>query len=257
MPRIARRDIIASYVHVITQGINKEDIFKHSEYKKKYIKLMQETFKKYNNLYLLCYCIMDNHAHFLIYTEDHTVLSKTMAKVNTAYGIFYNKIENRVGYVFRNRYYTQPIKDEKHLHNAVVYIHRNPVKAKMVSEMKEYKYSSYHQYEKGTIEEKCIELLFHTKEYKEKFYFIHKNYKEEGKIFDIEEVSINLEEIESFVKKYCRKVGIKREEIKKNNYLIMKVMKEIKKEYSCNNKEIAQILGIGKNRINSIIKRGD
>lgn len=255
MPRIARKNMISSYIHVITQGINKEEIFKKSKYKNKYIELVEKTFEKYSNLYLLGYCIMDNHAHFLIYTKDYEILSKAMLRINTAYGIFYNREEERVGYVFRDRYYTQQIKDERHLHNAIVYIHRNPVKANLVSKMDEYEYSSYCQYQKGDIAEKCIKLLFHTKEYKKTFEFIHRNFKEEGDIFDIEKVQINFESVEKFIENYCKKIGIEKEEIKKNNYLIIKIMKEIKKEYFCNEKEIAKLLGIGKNRISKIKQR--
>lgn len=254
MIRTARKNITASYIHIITQGIDKENIFQEQEYKNKYIKLVQETFEKYSNLYLLCYCIMDNHAHFLIYTEDNTELSKAMARINTTYGGFYNKRENRVGYVFRNRYYTQPIKDEAHLYSAFVYIHRNPVKANLVKEMEEYQFSSYQQYQEGKISEKCIELLFQTQEYKERFNLIHRNFVEGEDVFDIAEAPIVTEEVEIFVEKFCEKVGIKRGEIRKNrnNKYIMQIVKEIRERYYYNNKEITNILGIGKNRIRNI-----
>lgn len=254
MPRIARKDIKVSYIHVITQGINKENIFKEVEYKKEYIELIQEVFEEYNNLYLLCYCIMDNHAHFLIYTEDNQELSKAMARVNTAYGIFYNKRKERVGYVFRNRYYTQPIKDEAHLYNAMVYIHNNPVKAKMVKEIGKYRYSSYQQYKNGMADKRCVELLFHTEDYRKIFDFIHKNFK--GKdIFDIDEPKENRSDIENFLKKFCEKWGVTKEEIKKNNYLIIQIMTQLKNEYFCSNKEISEVLEIGKNRITNILKK--
>lgn len=255
MPRTSRKNIISSYIHVITQGINKEEIFKKSEYKNYYIKLLKEIFQKNQELYLLCYCIMDNHAHLLIYTKECEKLSKAMSRINTTYGIFYNKRENRVGYVFRNRYYTQSIKDESHLHNAIAYIHRNPVKAKLVNELGEYPYSSYQQYQKGTVDKKCIELLFHTQDYKQKFNLIHRYFEDSGDIFDIEEIKTSQQELEKFVKQYCQKLGIKKDEIKRNNYFIIRIMKRLKEEYSCNNKEIAEVLGIGKNRIVSIIKK--
>ncbi len=255
MARVSRKNMSASYIHMITQGIDRENIFKNPEYKNEYIKLVKEMFGKYNSLCLLCYCIMDNHAHFLVYMKDYKELSKAMARINTTYGIFYNKRENRVGYVFRNRYYTQPIKNEEHLYNAVVYIHRNPVKAKLVKEMREYEYSSYQQYQQENIEEKCIQLLFQTQNYKEKFDFIHKNFREKRDIFDIDEIPIDIKEIEEFVEKYCKKIGVDKREIRENNYLIIKVAQELKKEYACKNKEIAKILGIGKNRIIDINKK--
>ena len=255
MPRIARKDIVASYIHVITQGINKEGIFFKDEYKKEYIKLVQNTFEKYQGLYLLCYCIMDNHAHFLIYTKDESFLSKAMASINTTYGIFYNKKEERVGYVFRNRYYTQAIKNEEHLHNAIVYIHRNPVKAKLVNKMQEYQYSSYQQYEEGKMDKECIQLLFNTQGYKKQFDFIHKNFKEKGDIFDIEKYQKDLKKVEKFLEEYCKEKGIQRKNIKKDNFLILQIVTILKDKYLCNNKEISKILGIGKNRITNIKKR--
>lgn len=141
MPRIPRKSISSYYIHIITQGIKKEYIFENDSYKKYYINLLNNIIKKYNNTKILAYCVMDNHAHLLIYTKEITELSKIMSRVNTSYGIFYNKIKERVGYVFRNRYYSQEIADENHLLNTLVYIHRNPIKAGIVKEFNSYKYS--------------------------------------------------------------------------------------------------------------------
>ena len=95
MPRRARKTIASPYIHVITQGIKKEFIFYKNMYKNEYIKLLKKTMEKYKDFYLLAYCIMDNHAHLLIYLENINDLSKMMGKVNTAYGIFYNKIKEK------------------------------------------------------------------------------------------------------------------------------------------------------------------
>lgn len=255
MPRIARKNLVASYIHIITQGINKEKIFRKSEYKKEYIKLIKQNFQTNDKVYLLSYCIMDNHTHLLIYTENYKEVSKIMAKINTSYAIFYNKIEDRIGYVFRDRYYIQPIKDEIHLYTTIVYIHKNPVKANMVKEMDQYLYSSYLEYLKGEIDQRCIEILFHTTEYKERFDLIHKNIVDRGEIADIEKYKANPEEIKKWIDVFCQKVGVKKEEIKENNSLILQIMQELKSKYSCNNKEITEILGIGKNRITRILKR--
>ncbi len=42
------------------------------------------------------------------------------------------KVKIGWGYVFRNRYYTHEILDQKHLLNTFVSIHRNPIKANIV-----------------------------------------------------------------------------------------------------------------------------
>lgn len=253
MPRTARENINASYIHVITQGIKKEYIFRKDAYKEEYIKLLQRMFQEFEQLCLLCYCIMDNHAHLLMYTEDVTEVSKLMSRVNTTYGIYYNKHEDRVGYVFRNRYYSQAIMDEKHLYNTVAYIHRNPVKANMVKEMGEYKYSSYQKMKNGDMQKKSLDLLFNTNNYLEKFNWIHKNFVEDS-ILEVQEKNVSNEEIEKFIKSFCSDYHIQVNEIGKNNYFLKLFVNQLKDEYLVTDKRITEILGIGKNRITNMKK---
>lgn len=251
MPRIARRNITSAYIHVITQGINKEYIFEKEEYKKEYIKLLNEVFKEYNNLHILAYCIMGNHAHILVYTEEILDLSKAMGRVNSSYGIFYNKNEKRVGYVFRDRYYIQEIMDESHLYNAVAYIHRNPVKADMVKEMKDYLYSSYNDMKNGKVSKDVIDLLFHSNDYLEKFDFIHRNFKEDD-ILEIGEEYASDEEIRDFLQSFCQNRQVEADEVKKNNEYLNNFVHELKSKYQVKNKQIVKTLGIGKNRISNL-----
>ena len=176
MPRTSRTLINSKYIHVITQGIKKEYIFKNDKYKQEYIKLLDDMLNEYKDTKLLAYCIMDNHAHLLIYTDKIEELSKIMSRVNTSYGIFYNKHRMRVGYVFRNRYYTQEISDKNHLFNALAYIHKNPVKAGMVKNEIQYKYSSYKNYIHKNVDMEKIKLIFDTEDYLKQFKFIRKNF---------------------------------------------------------------------------------
>ena len=90
MPRISRNSITSKFIHVITQGIKKEYIFQENEYKIEYIKLLNRIVREFESVKILAYCIMDNHAHLLIYTDKTKGLSKIMSKLNTSYGIFYN-----------------------------------------------------------------------------------------------------------------------------------------------------------------------
>lgn len=257
MPRIARKSIKSEYIHVITQGIKKEYIFKKDMYKNEYIKLLRETIemKNYKELHILAYCVMDNHAHLLIHTKDIKKLSGVMSKVNTSYGIFYNKTENRVGYVFRNRYYSQEIMDEKHLYNTIVYIHNNPVKANMVEKMSDYKFSSYNKMKKGEVSDETIELLFHTKKYLKKFEMIHKEYKGEN-IFEVENLCVSDEKINKVIKEFCDKNKLTMQEVRKNNAMLKEIVGKIKENYAITNKRISEILKIGKNRITQINKKG-
>lgn len=175
MPRVARSKLQTSYFHVIVQGINKEYIFNTEMHKKKYEKLMKTYIEKFN-IKLVAYCIMSNHAHMLIYAKDSDEMANYMKGVNTSFAMYYNKQKNRVGIVFRNRYDSEPICNQKYLMNCIAYIHNNPVKAKITRMAGLYKYSSYNDYIRGTIEDEILELVFGCKTgYIDIFKAIHKN----------------------------------------------------------------------------------
>lgn len=141
MSRTARNNMKnSSFFHIMVQGINKECIFYNNENKVKYLKLIQ---KNKESIEIIAYCIMDNHAHFLVKVENICDMKEWMKRTNITYALYYNKVNNRVGYVFRNRYKSQIIENEKHFFTCVDYIHENPVKAFMCKKKEDYKYSSY------------------------------------------------------------------------------------------------------------------
>lgn len=155
MPRNSRKSLPGLFYHIMSQGINKEYIFYDNILKEKYKNILNEKMKQ-NNINILSYCIMDNHIHLLIKVEKNEDMCKFMQQVNTTYAKFYNKINNRVGYVFRNRYLAKPILEEKQLKRCVVYIHRNPVVANMIQKEGDYKFSSYNEYINDKNEENLI-----------------------------------------------------------------------------------------------------
>lgn len=146
IPRIARKYLNTPFFHVIIQGINKEYIFNKGTYIKQYLKLI-DKYTKELDINIIAYCMMDNHGHFLLEVNNKENLSLLMQKVNSSYAKYYNYMENgRVGYVFRDRFLSEPIFDQKYLLNCIKYIHLNPVKSHIVAKCEEYPYSSYKQF---------------------------------------------------------------------------------------------------------------
>lgn len=145
MPRISRQNLTSKYFHVMVQGINKEKIFIRNDYKERYLRILFDYIED-SSVKITAYCVMDNHVHILIFTEDVHNMSKLMAMVNTKYAKYYNSIMNRCGYVYRDRFKSEMIMDRRHLQNCIKYIHNNPVKAGICNSAIEYKYSSYRRY---------------------------------------------------------------------------------------------------------------
>lgn len=195
----------------------------------------------------------------LIHITNIKNLSEIMQKINTSYGIYYNKQENRVGHVFRNRYNMKEIQTEGHLLRAIAYIHQNPLKAKIVEKIADYKFSSYNLYKKRTISEKTMKLTFNTINYMELFDFIHSTFEDsimfENEDIENKKIDFNERKIKEDILKFCDDNNISLEILKKENYLIQKIVKNIKEKYIINEKDILKLIGIGKNRLTQIRKR--
>ena len=204
MSRKARNNLPGQFFHVMSQGINKEYIFNDDYLKQTYKNILYYKTQE-NNINIISYCIMDNHVHLLLNVEDNEQMSRFMKQVNTSYAMFYNNSNNRVGYVFRDRYLSKLILNEKQIKVCIAYIHKNPIAAKMVNCMEEYKFSSYNEYfmptdKRNLICHNAAEIIFGTNkidEFKKEYINIHThNYESDDQFDDVEENDIvNLEEI--------------------------------------------------------------
>lgn len=219
-------------------------------FKFKLLNLIEENTEE-NKICVLAYCVMDNHAHFLIYSEVVKHLSDFMKKVNTSYAYFYNKINNRSGYVFKNRFYSQSILNQRHLYACVKYIHNNPVVAGLVNNMRDYKFSSYNEFfsNKRIISNQSLQLLFgSTKNYLTEFNFIH--YQEDyGDISFSEKECISIDEI---MMKYQKKYG---DSFLKDRSIVREFLSECRNKTDATLVELAKLLGYSKSKVDYIIKK--
>ena len=237
MPRIPRKNFQTNFYHIMVQGINKEFIFKNSTYIEKYLSIISKYLNDFP-ITILAYCIMNNHAHFLIFSENVNSLSNFMQRVNTSYARFYNKQNNRVGYVFRDRYNSQPIYNHSQLYNCIKYIHNNPVKANIVNHMCEYQYSSYNEFlrKRSLLNEKSLLMIFGTsKTDLEQFKLIHENNENEYFI-DIPTNEVN---IDDFISQIQLKLGITIEDIIKDKELLKKILVDSRTQTNATLEELA------------------
>ena len=248
MARLPRKCYDTSFFHIIVQGINKEYIFNEETYKKQYLKIVNK-YKEETNIEILAYCIMSNHAHILLYTEKIEKMSKFMQKVNAQYAQYYNYMnKGRVGYVFRDRYISEGIKDEKYLINCINYIHNNPIKANIVERCQDYKYSSYKDYmtEKGL---KKLEKILNTKLSKELFV---NNINVEHVFKDIDN-DIN-KDIQLFILDFLNISNIEKEEAVKDRIILKLLVKYLKRVCKVKYTKIMSYLNITRGEMEKLKK---
>ncbi len=238
---------MASFFHVIVQGQKKEYIFKEKRFIYEYINLIRKYIKE-TNIKIVAYCIMGNHAHFLFKVDNLQELSKFMRKINSIYAKYYNfMMDDRVGYVYRDRFLSEPITSHRYLVNCIKYIHFNPVKAKIVNDCSQYKFSSYNFFCKSFNQKRYYDFLS-REDYEDICNNI--NYAEEFLDVDTEK---DLEE--------TTKVGIK-EFLKENKYelyrifndrqVLIELIKYLKENKKITYVAIGKFLGISRGSMNKI-----
>lgn len=145
MPRKARVKSEECVYHVMVRSISEIKMFEEKDDKEKYIFFIKRCLKTYK-FRVLAYCIMDNHAHFII-DGCGADISKVMHNINFCYAIYYNKAHHRYGHLFQDRFKSKIVFDDRYLLNLTAYIHNNPHDIKGYEDCPEkYEFSSLSTY---------------------------------------------------------------------------------------------------------------
>lgn len=90
MPRVARIYTEEGIFHILTRGNNKQLVFHEEEDFQKYKEILKKL-KTDQPYKLYHYCLMSNHVHLLLETNEQTQLSKLMKRINLIYYNYYKK----------------------------------------------------------------------------------------------------------------------------------------------------------------------
>lgn len=147
MPRPPREIVPGGIYHVITRGNNRQAIFLDKEDRNHYTQLLKTT-KNLFEFKLYLYVLMTNHIHLLLKTSpnEKKSLPHIMKSLNLRYTKYFNKKYERTGNLFQPKYFSSLLKEDAHLLELTRYIHLNPLRAQLTSDVKDYPYSSYHHY---------------------------------------------------------------------------------------------------------------
>ena len=251
MPRLTRREAIAStnVYHIITRGINKQNIFFDEDDKNMFIETMSIYKRKYK-FSLLAYALMDNHVHIVL-KDDNSNISNIMHDICSRYAKNFNSKYERRGHLFQNRFKSLAVESQGYLMNLVRYVHKNPEKEN-IAKIEDYKWSSYDEFLHG---QKIVDVDFvlhlfddNRNEAIKKFIDFHKKIEKEFSDAEFECEKLTDEELIEHIK---RIYGIKNvQNIQKlANNLQAEYIKKICKIKGTYIEQIARVLGINKRKI--------
>ena len=149
MPRTARIAPKEYVYHILTRGNNREDVFKDEKDYKKYIEILKRYKEKYN-FRLYHYVLMRNHVHLVVEpTEEGGTLAEIMKGINLSYAQYFKFWYKHIGHFWQDRYKSIIISKDDYLLACGSYVELNPVRAGVVKDPRDYKWSSYNVYAYG------------------------------------------------------------------------------------------------------------
>ena len=144
MARKPRLHLAGGLYHVMLRGNNGKNIFFDNEDREYLEKLVAEGVKRFDHK-ILAYCWMSNHIHLAI-EVNKIPLSKIIQNLSFRYTRYVNKKRKQIGHLFQGRYKAILVEKDSYLLELVRYIHLNPIRAKVVRNLSDYKWSSHGVY---------------------------------------------------------------------------------------------------------------
>lgn len=149
--------------HVYNQG-NKQTLFKVDEDYLCFLRLTKNLIASSSNI--IAYCLMPNHFHFLLATDERCLASVTQGnlqldvitngfrKLLSSYSRITNKKYSMSGSLFRQKTKAKCLSEASNLHSTSKdyynicfhYIHQNPLRAKIIERLEDWNYSSFRDY---------------------------------------------------------------------------------------------------------------
>ncbi len=143
MARLPRFIIPGQPQHVIQRGNNRQPIFCTDRDYQYYLEKLEYSSKEHG-CEIHAYVLMTNHVHLLVSPSAPESLSKMMQTLGRYYVQYFNYHYKRTGTLWEGRYKSTLVSTEQYLLTCMRYIELNPVRAGMVENPFDYRWSSYH-----------------------------------------------------------------------------------------------------------------
>jgi putative transposase len=142
MSRLPRYAPPGQPLHVIQRGVNRSPLFQVHDNYRFFRSCVASAFAEHACL-LHAYVLMTNHVHLLVTPAGERAMAKAMQAIGRRYVPYFNTMFARTGPLFEGRYRASPIDSERYLFTCYRYVELNPVRAGLVSDPTDYRWSSH------------------------------------------------------------------------------------------------------------------
>jgi putative transposase len=148
MARLPGIDMAGVPTHVIQRGNNRTACFFAEADYAHYLEFLSKAAKKCACAVHAC-VLMTNHVHLLLTPSGVGAVANLMQSLDRNYVKYVNAACKRTGTLREGRYKSSLIDSERYLLACYRYIERNPVRAGMVKQADDYRWSSYGVHAQG------------------------------------------------------------------------------------------------------------
>jgi putative transposase len=101
---------------------------------------------------------MDNHFHLVLQPADGQAISRILQSLTVAHTWHYHRAQASAGHVWQGRFRSPVVAADEHLLRVLHYVESNPLRAGLVSNLRDYPWSSYQAHGLG----RSVPLLAET-----------------------------------------------------------------------------------------------
>lgn len=141
MARPLRFCVPGAFYHVMARGNARAPIFLDAQDYQRFLEILEEVAVRFS-VVCYAYCLMPNHYHLVIQTRQAN-LSAAIGHLNSVYAQGWNGRHGRCGHVTQGRFKAQVIQHERYLVAVCRYVVLNPIRAGLVEDPAEWRWSSY------------------------------------------------------------------------------------------------------------------
>lgn len=151
MPRKPRLYSPGSLNHIISRGNRHQAVFESPTQYEDFLGSLEAESKK-GWIEMHGNALMPNHWHGIA-REGPVPIGRVMQAVLTKFAVRSNKFNGRSGHVFQGRFKSYLIRSDEEAKEVLRYIHYNPVRARLVEDPAQWRWSSHGEYA-GTVTER-------------------------------------------------------------------------------------------------------
>ena len=141
MPRPLRPIADGLVYHVINRGNNRQTVLETEGDYLAFLKAIADL-KQRQPFQLYGYCLMSNHIHLLIRTQESSI-SRIVQSLLVSHTHRYHRFQGSSGHVWQGRFKSPVVQDDDHLLTVLRYIEANPLRASLVQRAGDYRWSSF------------------------------------------------------------------------------------------------------------------